>query len=98
MCGLGTTVFIQHLFMQKMILKFYGSWYGESLEMTAPQSTRPSSCAGDLVVSDQLNDFCGVMAGLRVAASKTDLDTSRILNAPKGIQSTSFRSVMARLS
>jgi hypothetical protein len=44
-----------------------------------------NSCAGDLVVSDHSNDFCGVMAGLRVAASKTDLDTSRILNAPKGI-------------
>ena len=43
-----------------------------------------NSCAGDLVVSNHLNDFCGVMAGLRFAASKTDLDTSLILNAPKG--------------
>jgi hypothetical protein len=42
-----------------------------------------NSCAGDLVVSDQLNDFCGLMAGIRVAASKTDLDTSSILNASK---------------
>jgi hypothetical protein len=42
-----------------------------------------NSRAGDLVVSDHLNDFCGVMAGLRVAASKADLDTSLILNTPK---------------
>jgi len=38
----------------------------------------------ECVVSDRLNDFCGVMAGLRVAASKADLDTSLILNTPKG--------------
>jgi hypothetical protein len=43
-----------------------------------------NSRAGDLVVSDRLNDFCGVMAGLRVAASKADLDTRLILNTPKG--------------
>ncbi len=42
-----------------------------------------NSRAGDLVVSDRLNDFCGVMAGLRVAASKADLDTRLILNTPK---------------
>jgi hypothetical protein len=41
-------------------------------------------CAADLLVSDHLNDFCGVMGGLRVAASKTDLEASRILNAPQG--------------
>jgi len=38
----------------------------------------------ELVVSDHLNDFCGVMAGLRVTASKANLDTSLILNTPKG--------------
>jgi hypothetical protein len=41
-------------------------------------------CIVELVVSDHLNDFCGVMAGLRVATSKADLDTSLILNTPKG--------------
>ena len=39
---------------------------------------------GDVAVSDHFNDFCGVLAGLRVAASKADLDTSLILNTPKG--------------
>jgi hypothetical protein len=39
---------------------------------------------GDVAVSDHFNDFCGVLAGLRVAASKADLDTGLILNAPKG--------------
>jgi hypothetical protein len=43
-----------------------------------------NSSAGDLVVSDHLHDFCGVMAGLRIAASKADLDTSLIFNTPKG--------------
>src|SRR6266446_2573648 len=38
---------------------------------------------GDVAVSDHFNDFCGVLAGLRVAASKVDLDTSLILNTPK---------------
>jgi hypothetical protein len=39
---------------------------------------------GDFVVSDDLNNFCGVMAGLRVAASKDDLDASLIFKARKG--------------
>jgi hypothetical protein len=39
---------------------------------------------GDVAASDHFNDFCGVMAGLRVAVSKADLDTSLILNTPKG--------------
>jgi hypothetical protein len=39
---------------------------------------------GGVAVSDQLNDFCGSMAGLRVAVSKVDLDSSIILNTPKG--------------
>src|SRR5437764_1360726 len=36
-----------------------------------------------LTVSDQLDDFCKVMAGVRTAASKTDFDTSLIFNTPK---------------
>ena len=39
---------------------------------------------GDVAVTDHFNDFCGVMAGLRVAVSKADLDASLILNTPKG--------------
>ena len=39
---------------------------------------------GGVAVSDRFNDFCGVMAGLRVAVSKGDLDTSLILNTAKG--------------
>ena len=42
-----------------------------------------NGCAGEFVVSGELDDFCGGMAGLRVAASKADLDTSLILNTPK---------------
>jgi hypothetical protein len=38
---------------------------------------------GDLTVSDQLDDFCKVMAGVRTAASKADFDTSLIFNTPK---------------
>ncbi len=43
-----------------------------------------NGCAGEFVVSGELDDFCGGMAGLRVAASKADLDASLILNTPKG--------------
>jgi hypothetical protein len=46
--------------------------------------SKVESCVGDFVVSDRLNDVCGVLGGLRVASSKTDLDTFCILNAPKG--------------
>src|SRR5437764_12534630 len=42
-----------------------------------------NSGAGDLTVSDQLHDFCKVMAGVRTAASKADFDTSLIFNTPK---------------
>src|SRR5438876_9290550 len=38
---------------------------------------------GDLTVSDQLHDFCKVMAGVRTAASKADFDTSLVFNTPK---------------
>lgn len=40
-------------------------------------------CAGDFVVSDELNSFCGVMGGLSIAASKADVDAGLILNTPK---------------
>jgi hypothetical protein len=40
--------------------------------------------AEDLVVSDRLNDFCGVMAGLRIAPSKASVETSLVLNTPEG--------------
>jgi hypothetical protein len=39
---------------------------------------------GDVAVSDHFNDFCGVMAGLRIAVSKGDRDTSLILNTARG--------------
>jgi hypothetical protein len=39
--------------------------------------------AADFVVSDELNDFCGVMAGLRVAASKEAVQASLLLNTRK---------------
>src|SRR5438094_6292280 len=38
---------------------------------------------GDLTVSDQLHDFCKVMADVRTAASKADFDTSLVFNTPK---------------
>jgi hypothetical protein len=40
--------------------------------------------AGDFVVSDELDDFCGVMAGVRVSASKAKADVSLVLNSEKG--------------
>jgi hypothetical protein len=51
-----------------------------------PVTNDTSVCAEDLVVvvSDQLNDFCGVMSGLRVAPSKASVETSLVLNTPKG--------------
>jgi hypothetical protein len=39
---------------------------------------------GDFVVSDELDDFCGVMAGVRVSASKANVDASLVLNTAKG--------------
>jgi len=40
--------------------------------------------AGDFVVSDEFNEFCGVMAGVRVAASRENADPTLFLNAFKG--------------
>jgi hypothetical protein len=39
---------------------------------------------GDVAVSDHLDGFCGVMAGVRVSASKANVDVSRVLNTEKG--------------
>jgi len=41
-------------------------------------------CAGNFAVSDELNQFCGVMAGLRFTASEANLDASLVLNTAKG--------------
>ena len=40
--------------------------------------------ARDVTVSDRLDDFCGVMAGVRATVSKTSADTDLVLNSPKG--------------
>ena len=39
---------------------------------------------GDVMVSDQSYDFCGVMSGLRATATGTDLDADMVLNNSKG--------------
>jgi hypothetical protein len=39
---------------------------------------------GDFVVSDELDDFCGLMAGVRVSASKANVDASLVLNTANG--------------
>ena len=38
--------------------------------------------AGDFVVSDHLNDFCGVMAGLRIAVCGANIASSIVLTTP----------------
>ena len=38
---------------------------------------------GDFVVSDEFNEFCGVMSGVRVAVSKEDIKASLVLDASK---------------
>jgi hypothetical protein len=43
---------------------------------------------GDFVVSDKLDDFCGVMAGVRVPASKANVDASLVLNTATGNATT----------
>jgi hypothetical protein len=40
-------------------------------------------CIGDLVVSDHLNDFCEVMAGVRVTVSRANVAASLALNTSK---------------
>ena len=55
--------------MQEETLKVSKSWYGHLLEITGRNlQDRPGG--GDLTVSDHLDDFCGVMAGVRVTANK----------------------------
>jgi hypothetical protein len=39
---------------------------------------------GEFAVSDELNDFCGVMAGLRIAASKAGESDGFLVNALRG--------------
>jgi hypothetical protein len=41
------------------------------------------TAVGNVAVSDQLDDFCGVMAGVRVSASKANAGASLVLNAEK---------------
>src|SRR4030095_10610121 len=38
---------------------------------------------GDFAVSDEFNEFCGVMAGVRVAASKEDVEAGLLLHTSK---------------
>ena len=46
--------------------------------------TNVNGCAGDFVVSDRMNDLCGVMGGLGITASKADVDADLILNTAEG--------------
>jgi len=39
---------------------------------------------GDFVVSSELDDFCGMMAGVRASASKANVDASLVLNTARG--------------
>ena len=39
---------------------------------------------GDLTVSDHLDDFCGVMSGVRVTANEANTDGDFVLNTAKG--------------
>jgi hypothetical protein len=39
---------------------------------------------GDITVSKELDDFCGVMSGVRTTATTTDLDADVVLNNSKG--------------
>jgi len=41
-------------------------------------------CAGNFVVSDELKDFCGVMAGLEVTGSKDSVDLTLISHTSNG--------------
>ncbi len=62
--------------LQKVVRRLTGDIYA------VPCKINPG--VGDVAVSDHFNDFCGMMAGLRVTVSKADLDTNLILNTPKG--------------
>ena len=44
--------------------------------------TRPGG--GDLTVSDHFDDFCGVMAGIRVSANEANTDGNFVLSMANG--------------
>jgi hypothetical protein len=46
--------------------------------------TQTNRSGVDFIVSGELDDFCGVMAGVRVSASKANVDASLVLNTEKG--------------
>jgi len=52
------------------------------------QEVSPS--IGDLVVSEEAKDFCGAMAGMRVAASRANTGASSVLRTGKGNALISF--------
>jgi hypothetical protein len=52
--------------------------------LTGDEGAVLDTAVGDVAVSDQLDDFCGVMAGVRVSASKANVDVSLVLNIEKG--------------
>jgi hypothetical protein len=60
--------------LQKLIRRLTGD--------DGPVLKEINRCAGDFVVSNELDDFCGVMAGVRATASRTNADL--VLNASKG--------------
>jgi hypothetical protein len=62
--------------LQKLVRRLTGNNGAVTQEINA--------CAQDLVVSDRLNDFCRVMAGLRIVAFKESVETILVLNTPKG--------------
>jgi hypothetical protein len=65
-----------HALLQKIVQRLTGD------EAVVLNRVNPSS--EDFVVSDVLDDFCGVMAGLRVSASKVNFDTGVVLNVSNG--------------
>ena len=52
--------------------------------LTGDEAGVLETAVGDIAVSDQLDDFCGVMAGVQVSASKANAGASLVLNAKKG--------------
>ncbi len=51
--------------------------------LTGDEGTVLDTAVGDIAVSDQLDDFCGVMAGVQVSASKANAGASLVLDAEK---------------
>jgi hypothetical protein len=52
--------------------------------LTGDEGAVLDTAVGDVAVSDQLDDFCGVMAGVRVSASTANVDASLVLNMGRG--------------